>query len=202
MTDLAAHPPDLTEYLLTPAPVDLTDEEAAERWQIDDDNGAQWALGIRANAEAEKARIDHRHDRERARLDEWHRMAAAGPLRTIEVMDAKLIDYRRALEAANPRLPLTYRLPGGAVKRRKATVRTVVTDEPALVAWCSRFLPDALKVTVLRSDVAKVCLTTIGDQPGTGSLITDDGEVVPGVEQVRPADFYSVVSADPIPEPF
>lgn len=191
----------LTEHRMADGP-DIEDPEAVARWEVTDDNAAEWALETRAEALAEIARCDHWRDQKVAAVEERHRLATQDPHRTIAVMDAKLIDYRLRLEAENPKLPKSYRLPSGTLTRRLGSVRSVITDPTALAQWCGENLPDALRSTVLTSEVAKACEATIGKGPGSGVLVADGGEVVPGIEQTRGDDTYTVVPADTSGEPW
>ena len=174
---------------------DLDDEESVGRWMVTDDDRASWALRRIGEARSELGRIAHRHQIETQRIDEAARLASGGPQRTIDTMEAKLIEYRLAIEAANPRMAAKrtrYRLLVGSIARRKGSARTVVTDPDALVAWCAEHEPDLVRREVKPSDVLRATIDTLGDEPGTAPLVTVDGEPVPGIERVRGEDTFTV----------
>lgn len=114
--------------------------EEAEQWRITDDSQAAWALRRLAWYEAERDRMVDRAEEERAAIEAWLADATSGVRGKIEFFREHLEGYYRQLVATKGReVPQTYRLPGGALKRRKAPDSLVVrneTDEQAFIAWC------------------------------------------------------------------
>lgn len=183
---------DLTDWTDPTDPHVPAEPEARERWAIDGDATATWALRRLAAARAELARIEDRHADERNRLDRWATDASRGPLHDAEFFTGKLIDYRRQLEAADPKLRATYPLPGGSVKRRKGSQQVEVTDEASFVEWATANAPRLLAVAPSKAAIREALVVTDEE---TGILVDPaTGEQVPGVTRPRGADTYSVTT--------
>lgn len=165
---------------------DLSTPEARQAWSIDGDNSAVWALRKLAAQRAEIARIDRDADAEILRIKEWAEEAKRGPERAASFFEAKLIDYRRRLEAADPKLPKTYKLPAGTIAVRAGSKSVKVTDKAAFVEWAADNRLDALTLTPRVSGLADLPRT------GDGELVGAEGEVVPGVIEVTGDPTYTV----------
>lgn len=176
---------DLADHLLTLGP-DLSDDDERERWEIDGDNLATWALRKIARAEAEIARIRAEHQAQVAEMDAWAEAAERGPERDIAFFTAKLIDYRRRLEAADPKLAKTYKVAGGTIARRAGRTSTVVVDEAAFLAWARENALEAVTV--------KPRVSAMGAWPDSGGEVFDPatGDAVPGVQRRTSPDSYAV----------
>lgn len=181
---------DLIEHLLTLGP-DLSDDESRDRWRIDNDELAAWALRKLAAAQEERDRIKRAAEAEKTRIDVWAADADRQVARDVDFFTARLVEYRRMLEAENPGLPKTYKLPAGSICRRLGSESVVVEDPESFTGWALdsarealRFSPDkALLKTWVRKD--------------DGSVVSPDGEVVPGVSVQRGEDRYEVRPAAP-----
>lgn len=167
---------------------DLTDTydvtPDAEGWRIDDDHAAQWALRrLKADA-AELARVKAVYDDERAILDNW--LAGQQARHDGEKLRAHLADYYRRLIDDGHTGP--YRLPSGRLSIRTGRLSRRVVDTDAAIAWCQEHAPDALKVGL------SVSLLPGCDRDG--QIVTDDGEVIPGIEVTRGDDTFVVALTD------
>lgn len=129
--------------------------EEAEQWRITDDSQAAWALRRLAWYEAERDRMVDRAEEERAAIDAWLADATSGVRSKVAWFREHLEGYYRQLVATKGReVPQTYRLPGGALKRRKAPDSLRVDDELAFIVWALeagrsdllRLAPDKAKV--------------------------------------------------------
>lgn len=178
---------DLTSHLLATGP-DLSSDDERERWVCDDDDKAGWALRKLAAAEAERERIKRLAQAEIARIEAWATDADRQVARDVDFFTSQLIGYRRRLEASDPKLPKTYKLPAGSIARRAGRTSVKVVDERAFVEWAYEAKPDAL---TMRPKVS-----ALADYPDTSGYIVDPdtGEQVPGVERVRGDDHYEVKS--------
>ena len=159
------------------------DMSPVQPWQVVDDAGAQWALRKLGQAERELARIEDARKAEIERVNEWAAAAARTATRTGVVMRSKLVDYRHRLEADDPKLSKTYRLPGGALTVRAVAPSVEITDGDAFTLWAlASGQHELLKIEPRRSDI-KAQLIHGDPDPMTGhaDLITADGEKVPGV---------------------
>lgn len=184
---------DLTEHLASLGP-DLTDDEVRDRWRIDNDDLAGWALRKLAAAQAEQDRIKRLAEAELARIHDWQADATRQVQRDVEFFTARLVEYRRDLEARDPSLAKTYKLPNGSLARRAGRESTRVTAEDSFVSWALDNQPDALTYKPKVSALAGYHHEQID---GATVLVSDDGEVVPGVEVVRGEDRYEVRPAAP-----
>jgi hypothetical protein len=147
---------------------------------IEDDNAAVWALRKLRTARTELDRIEALHASEMERLDAWATDASATPAKTVDAMTYLLIEYRRRLQADNPSRPGGYKLPGGTLKRAKATPRLTVSDVDELAEWCAERAPELVttETKVSASGVKKLI-----DHDELGRWVDPDtGEVIPGVE--------------------
>lgn len=182
---------------------DLGIDDLPPKWPgfIADDSAAQWAIRKIRGAMAELDRLRHNAQEEAAELNAALRAIdakldadSAGPRRTIEFMESLLVAYRRRLEAEDPDLPKTYRLARANLVRRKGRERTTVTDEGAFVTWALDRFPEAVKASPLVSVMGK------WGRKDDGTIVSPDGEAVPGVQAVRADDTYAVVLEDEEPE--
>lgn len=180
---------DLQEHLLIGP--DLSSEEDRERWEAHDDGEADWVLRKLAAAKAEADRIKRNAAAERNRVDVWEDDALRQVQHDIDYFEGQAIRYRRSLEATNPDLPKTYKLPHGSIARRKGSESVQVTDEDSFVDWAQTHAPEALNRTV-----AKAVVKGWGHMDD-GTVISDCGEKVPGVSVVRGEDRYEVRPAAP-----
>jgi hypothetical protein len=193
VTDLVPQgsPPEaLTDHLLAFGP-DLTDAQIRERWTIDDDDAAGWALRKLAAAQAERDRIKRVAQAELARIETWAADADRQVQHDVDFFTARLVEYRRMLEHNNPSLPLTYKLPGGSLTRRKAPEVVVIESPDEFTSWALDNAPDALdykpKKTVIKE----------WHRRDDGQVVSPDGEPVPGVSVQRGDDRYDVKPAAP-----
>lgn len=198
---------DLTDHLLAAGPeLDTADDETRDRWAIDNDDLAGWALRKLAAALGETARIRATAQSEIDRIQAWAMDAERQSARDAEFFAAKLSDYRRQLEHDNPKLPKTYKLPQGSLSRRKNPDRITVTDEAAFLAWADENLPAAVNrkplVSALKGDGF---LTVIeeGNDLGVGAVVdAGTGEAVPGVAAIAGQERYEAKPAADLDGPF
>lgn len=171
-------------------------ERVEEAFAITDDSAATWALRKVARAEAEVARVLAVANGEIARINQWKADACRGPVDDIGFFKAHLVDYRRRLEDADPKLPKTYKLPAGDLTVRKGPSRVEVTDEEAFVAWAEVNDPELLsrKPLVSRLKDGYRPVPPDGDETveRVTSIVSGSGEVVPGVRQVFEPERYGV----------
>lgn len=162
-------------------------------WRIDGDRMAAWALRRIAEHQTEVDRLQQAAQADIDAVQAWLADATRGPKGSIAYLEAALIDYRRRLETDNPKLPKTYKLPGGDLTRRAGRISFVVADEDALIDWAETHDPTLLRrravVTPLKGSGYEIVVSV--DEP-VGRVVTADGEVVPGVEVPAPADTYAV----------
>lgn len=184
----------LDDHLDTLGP-DLDDPDTRERWEVTDDALADWALHKIARIEAEQARLAHLADTRIADIRTWLDQATRPLDHDLDFFRSHLIAYRRRLEDRDPKLPKTYKLPSGAIKRRAGRDRTVVVDHQAFTAWALDNLPEALKIDPRVSALADARFATnVVDGEGGHLFDRETSAMVPGVEIIEGTDTYSVVA--------
>lgn len=189
---------DLTDALLADGPaLDLDDEEASARFEITDDALAEWALRKLAAAVSEASRLRRIAQAEIDRIQLWAEDAERIVGRDASFFTSKLIDYRRTLEARDPKLPGTYKLPAGSLKRTAGRESTKVLDKPALVTWALGNAPE-----VLKDPEPLVSAMSDWQRTEAGEIVSPDGDKVPGVQVVKGDPSYTVVPADLTPSEF
>lgn len=164
---------------------ELTDE-TRETWRCNDDQAAAWAMRKLAHRKQLVANAEGVRDRERERIDAWFIQESAKHDRDIAFFTGVLVDYaRRQREEGRKSIDL----PTGIVRTRAAGDRVVVRDAAAFVQWALYNAPDLLRIKhePIAADV-NGALTAAPD----GTVVSEDGEVVPGVEYLPPAVTVSV----------
>lgn len=182
---------DLHEHLdAAPDGTDLDDEEVRERWRIDSDELATWAGRKLAKAEGERKRIEQIAHAERQKITDWERDAIKAAAHDEAFFRSRLIAYRLDLEANDPNLAGTYKLPTVTLTRRQGRMRTLVTNPEQFLSWALENRVSALKIEPLVSGLADLTRTD------EGLIVDDSGEVVPGVEEHRGDDTYAAKPVD------
>jgi hypothetical protein len=175
-----------------------TQQQDRDGFVVDDDQKAAWALRKLARARAE---IDRIKDVAGAEIDlilQWQE-ETTGPLyRETARFEGMLVDYRRRLEQADPKLRKTYPVPGGALTRRQAPRTFDVFDPDALVAWLiENGHTDAIKAKPQTSKITAAAGFQIGDGTESMTIVDADGVMLPGVQVLRGPDRYGVTIDTP-----
>lgn len=151
-----------------------------------------------AKVRAEMAQIGEHARAQIARIDEWH-------ARRVEVLAGRerwlaegLEMWHRAVLADDPGRK-SISLPCGTLKSRVQQPEWVFDDE-VFIAWASEHAPSLVRVPepkpAVDRNAAKKALLTVEVGEGAHSILTEEGEVVPGVTvTVRPPSF-SVVTEE------
>jgi hypothetical protein len=177
-------PDDFEGVLVDPSDVDFDDPETRSRWKVTDDKLATWALGKLKAAQAEADRLQANAKELIEEIQFQLGLDLKGPEDDVAFFEGALIEYRLTLEAANPKLPKTYKLPLGRLKNRVGSRSTLVSDPDALVSW----LIDHGKTEAVKSEprvsVVKELFPNLTDPAS--------GERLPGVEFLMGDDVYSI----------
>lgn len=86
----------------------------------------------------------------------------------------------------------SVKLPNGTLSLRKASSRTVVDDEAEAIAWAAVNQPEAVKTTLQRSKIEATAqgghtqVDAEGVEVTVAQLVTEAGEVVPGIHTETP----------------
>ena len=186
MSDLAES---LEEWMQSSSPVE-------DRFKIEDDGGAEWALRRLAKLEERARGVKLLAEEEREKLKMWeeselHRLESDG-----EHLRDLLREYHTRLLLEDDRRR-TVRLPHGTMAIRKLPDKWEI-DPDAFLIWAKANAPALVKVVELpKLAEAKQALKPLSDLsaqvPGSvTAAVSEDGEIVPGVVIERQADRWSV----------
>lgn len=168
------------------APGDVADAAAdGGGWTITDEGAADWVLRKVRRALADVAAREAQLAVRREALDRYDREVVQ-PIRDEAARWERLLVawHRRQLED-DPKAPKTVKLPSGQVKSRAGRDRVEVVDEAAFLAWAAEHAPELVRVS--RSADRAAVKRRLGDDlvAADEAIVTDAGEVVPGVAHVE-----------------
>lgn len=149
---------------------EIAEESGCERFVIDDDSKADWAVRKIAEAEAEKQRWKDYYARA-------YETIASRQDGRIEYLKRLLMAYFETVPHKETKTQASYGLPSGKlVLKRQAPTHDV--DDAVLLPWLKENMPQAIKVKESSSwtDMLKGGAAING-----GALVTADGEIIPGV---------------------
>jgi len=178
------------------------ESEERERWCIEGDRQAAWALRKLGRYLAEQKRLKDSAEEEAERIAAWLRDATHGLDGQVAFFQHHLEQYLLGLLDEDPQLPKTYKLPTGSIARRKGpdTVQAQGDfGDELFVAWALandrldllRVAPDraAIKTELANGGWSTPSLevdakgaAVPGEYGSTHAVVTGDGEVVPGIE--------------------
>ena len=149
---------------------EIAEESGSDRFVIDDDSKADWAVRKIAEAEAEKARWKTYYAEAYSKIEQ-------GQDNRIEYLKHMLMVYFDTVPHKTTKTQQSYGLPSGKlVLKRQAPTHDV--DDNVLIPWLRENMPEAIKVKESSSwsDMLKGGAAING-----GALVTADGEIIPGV---------------------
>lgn len=186
----------LEEYLLESyeAPEDLDDTEN-QRFRIQDDNQADWALRKIARARQDMKEAEETAAMEIEKINRWLDGQRDESLRTERFFTALLQEYYEPRFMTNPDKK-TYKLPSGKVQRRTQQPQ-FDRDNEALLAWLKqREMTDYIEVKETpKWGELKQQVQVVGEHV----VIKDGplkGEIVDGVEVVHRPPTFRVVTTE------
>lgn len=121
------------------------DRPAAARWQVNDRQGAEWAMRKLATAQGEAQGNEMLAQHWKAQVDAWLTQANADAERRIRFFDGALCDYLRRLREEDPKHK-SERLPSGDIVSRTVPARPAVTDDERFLLWAKDHLAAAVRV--------------------------------------------------------
>lgn len=186
----------LEEYLLESyeAPEDLADTENQRFW-IQDDNQADWALRKIARARQDLKEAEETAAMEIEKINRWLDGQRDESLRTERFFTALLQEYYEPRFMTNPDKK-TYKLPSGKVQRRTQQPQ-FDRDNEALLAWLKqREMTDYIEVKETpKWGELKQQVQVVGEHV----VIKDGplkGEIIDGVEVVHRPPIFRVVTTE------
>lgn len=167
--------------------------EPIERWYVDGQDTAEWAMRKLAAIDAEQKALAAQRDAYVERITAWfdRRAAVLAPRR--QFFEGHLCDYQDRRRAADPKAK-TLVLPSGEVRSRAVPAKVKVENDALFVKWALGNAPEVLETVhkvVARNlkerfAVADYSTVPSGDR-GQAVVDASSGEVVPGLI-VEPAD--------------
>lgn len=186
----------LEEYLLESyeAPEDLADTEN-QRFRIQDDNQADWALRKIARARQDMKEAEETAAMEIEKINRWLDGQRDESLRTELFFTVLLQEYYEPRFMTNPDKK-TYKLPSGKVQRRTQQPQ-FDRDNEALLAWLKqREMTDYIEVKETpKWGELKQQVQVVGEHV----VIKDGplkGEIIDGVEVVHRPPIFRVVTSE------
>lgn len=174
------------------APLPDAPTEERDRWVIDGNNTAEWAMRKLTRIAQRRDQVEDLYAVERDALDNWRAGELAALDRDQGFFEVKLREYHEAILADEPKRK-TLSFPAGKHTAQRGSVRVEVTDAQKFADWCDENVDDPSELVKLadpepkKAEVAKRFGAKVpnADEAGRWPAITDEGEVVPGVELVR-----------------
>jgi len=186
----------LEEYLLESyeAPEDLDDTEN-QRFRIQNDNQADWALRKIARARQDMKEAEETAAMEIEKINRWLDGQREESLRTERFFTALLQEYYEPRFMTNPDKK-TYKLPSGKVQRRTQQPQ-FDRDNEALLAWLKqREMTDYIEVKETpKWGELKQQVQVVGEHV----VIKDGplkGEIIDGVEVVHRPPTFRVITTE------
>lgn len=185
----AAQPAEASGVAIDPA--EAVREAGVARWEVEDDDAAEWAMRKLANARHVIEQAGAQADQWRAPIDAWEEVATASARRTAEFMEGRLAAYMLRRREETDHAVKSIPLPSGALTSKGATTAKVqVDDDVKLAAALREHLTEAeLAEVVAVTESTKVYVTPLRNlvkivehDDGTRSvMLTDAGVWLPGV---------------------
>jgi hypothetical protein len=163
-----------------------TEADTLDRFRVDDDYKAEWAMRKLAAAQAEIDALEAERDRQRAELDAWFDRRIRPSLRTLSFMEGLLIGY--GMDQAEEGRK-TVDLPSGKIRAtdRRETPRIVIDDPTAVSMWAEETLDFETISEIVPPQPPKVLVSKLGanvmvTETDLGPIVVDvNGVPVPGV---------------------
>jgi hypothetical protein len=153
-----------------------TGSEDRERFRVENDSQAVWAMRKLAAAKARLNDIALIAESEIARVQHWAEQQSREPMRNTEYFEGILVEYGMSQRAEGRK---TVSTPYGAIKSRTGQPKYTFTDRDEFIAWAKANRPGWVAVkeepalSVIRAETE-------------GAVDSDTGEIIPGLS-VDPA---------------
>ena len=158
-------------------------ETMQERFTIQDDRSAEWALQKIREAKAEEERWKSFYAEQ---IEKVERQTGD----TVAYLSALLESWFATVPHKTTKTQESYQLPGGKLVR-KAQPPAYEKDPEALLAWAESSCPDAVKVKKEAAwEVVKGRIACAG--PDGAAIDGETGEVIPGVKIVQREPVFQV----------
>lgn len=167
-----------------------------EKWKIDDDVTAEWAMRMYAAAVDDVATVDAHLHAYRRSVDAWASGRVKPLERTMDFFGMHLEQYALRRRAETKDKVMSVKLPSGTVGTTKGREVIEVDDEAALEKWL-RSKPTlkgevyAIEIVetfkVAKAALLKLAVEQLTVDESTGAILwdADEGELIPGVRLER-----------------
>lgn len=164
--------------------MELEELEVQEGWSIKDLETLNWAFRKLSALQAKVNEVKSLADSERKRIDEWEKKESDKYLQSLDFFKYKVGEYHASVLASDPKAK-SIKTPYGVAKSVTSKAAPVKADEKAILAFLAENKPEYMKVetktSVSWSDFKKVLKVVEDEESGNLIVITEDGEIVPGV---------------------
>lgn len=173
---------------LVPSINDFEDapEERDERFVVDNDEKASWAMRRLKSIRDKQAENQAIHDGELARLANWLEKVNTDLQRDAEYFEAILRPYALQ-ERSKDRKSII--LPHGTIKTVQGRQKVEIQDEKAFLEWAKANNPELIRV---KEEIDKKALNALPVQDGV--VISTQGEIIPNVAVSEPEVSVSFVT--------
>lgn len=156
-----------------------------EVFTVKDDSTAKWCIEKMKEAEADRAMWKAHYE---AQMEKVNKAADE----SIAYFTAKLEEYFASVPHKATKTQESYTLPGGKLVMKKQQPK-FETDDEALVPWLEENFMGQLVKVKKSADWAglKKVVTVDGDH-----VVTDEGEIIPGVTVTQRPDVFKVEMED------
>lgn len=155
---------------------DTSDPTAGERerFRIDNDEQAVWAMRKLAAARTRLDEIAYIAEAEIQRIQAWAEHESREPLRDVDYFEGILVEYGMQQRAEGRKSVST---PYGTIKSRAGQAKWSV-DADTFIEWAKQHRPDLVRV---KEEPALSTMKEALSINGDSAFDPDSGEVVPGV---------------------
>ena len=154
-----------------------------ERFKIQDDWEATWAMRKIAAARTRIDEIQAIADSEVARVQEWAEQEGRESLRDLDYFEGLLIEYGIAQRTVGRKSVST---PYGAIKSRTGQAKYVFVDKEQFLVWARTNRPDWVAVK------EEPALSAMRENHVLAAADPDTGEMIPGLQVEPPSVSFRV----------
>jgi hypothetical protein len=158
-------------------------EPDRERFKIEDDSQATWAMRKAAAARTRLDEIKAIAEAEIARIQDWAEHESRVPMRDLDYFEAILIEYAKGQRAEGRK---TVSTPYGSIKSRSGQARFVFSDKTQFIEWAKANRPEWLVVK------EEVSLSALRDSSLKEAADPESGEIIPGLDVEPPTVNFTV----------
>lgn len=162
--------------------------EVREGWRVDSMSAADWALRKIRAARMEMENLKKYADSEKARIDMWLKEQTEARQRDVDFFEAQLKPF--VADALNGKKTKTMKFPCGSCSFKKSAPK-FTKNEAELLAFVEENYGDFVDVAVKKSVKWTEFKQTL-DFASNGRLVTENGEIVPGVSYTVGEDTFTV----------